>query len=230
MPAQLSIFDLFLQAGWVVKFVIFTLLILSILSWTLILVRRTALLQAIRAQLKFEKHFWSGIELNILYKEASSRKHHLYGLERIFYAGFHEYLRVFHSGITEQERYINGVIRAMKIAYIRELESLEGNLSWLATIGSVSPYIGLFGTVWGIMHAFVGLGGQTQVTLAMVAPGIAEALVATAMGLVAAIPAVIAYNRFNQKVDRIDNAYSCFMDEFVTILNRQQQDKVASNV
>lgn len=222
MPAQLSILDLILQADWVVKAVIATLLLLSIFSWTLIFKRRADFVVAHRAKGRFEKHFWAGSELNALYKEASSRKQRLYGLEHIFYAGFHEYLRVYYSGATDQERYLNGVVRAMKIAYTREVEKLESNLPWLATIGSVSPYIGLFGTVWGIMHAFIGLGGQTQVTLAMVAPGIAEALIATAMGLVAAIPAVIAYNRFVQGVDKMENAYACFMDEFITILNRQQ--------
>lgn len=229
MPSELTIFDLFMQAGLVVKCVMLLLLILSIVSWTVIIMRKSAFNQAQRAQARFEKHFWSGVELNALYKESASRKHHLQGLEKVFFAGFQEYLRVYYSGVKEQDRYLNGVVRAMKSAYVREIEKIETHIPWLATIGSVSPYIGLFGTVWGIMHSFIALGGQTQVTLAMVAPGIAEALVATAMGLIAAIPAVIAYNRFNEGLEKIENSYHCFMDEFITILNRQQQDKLAGD-
>ncbi len=221
MNAELSLFDLFWQASLLVKAVMLLLLALSVLSWTLIFQRSKVLKNADEQSRKFEDRFWSGVDLGKLYHELSAREEHLGGMEKIFVAGFKEYARLSKSGSRSPVAVLEGSDRAMRVNLNREVESLESHLSFLATVGSISPYIGLFGTVWGIMNAFIALGNVQQATLSMVAPGIAEALVATAMGLFAAIPAVIAYNRFSHKVEKLDQAYGNFQEEFASILHRQ---------
>lgn len=221
MNAELSILDLFLQASLLVKAVMLLLLGMSFVSWTIIIKRSYVLSRALAKTARFELRFWSGIELTQLFQESQSRKEYLTGTELIFYAGFKEFARLHRSSGRVPDAVMEGASRAMRVSLSKQVESLESNLPSLATIGSISPYIGLFGTVWGIMHAFIALGSVKQATLAMVAPGIAEALVATAMGLFAAIPAVMAYNRLTTKVGKLENKYINFMDEFSTILHRQ---------
>nr|WP_283104922.1 protein TolQ [Shewanella marisflavi] len=212
---------MFLQASLLVKFVMLTLLALSVMSWAVIIQRRRLLTSARQRSLKFEDKFWSGVDLNKLYKELSARQESNTGLEAMFYAGFKEYARLSTLNGKVPEAVMDGSYRAMRVSLSRELEKLETHLPLLATIGSTSPYIGLFGTVWGIMNSFIALGAVENATLAMVAPGIAEALIATAMGLFAAIPAVIAYNRFSTQVEKIEMSYANFMEEFSSILHRQ---------
>ncbi|QMS75969.1 protein TolQ [Aeromonas veronii Hm21] len=221
MHAEISFIGLFWQASLLVKLVMMTLMIMSIVSWALIIQRSKAIKAANLASEQFEDRFWSGVDLNRLYQESSSRRDDIEGMEDIFYSGFKEYARLLKAGARGQDAVMDGTYRAMRVSLSRAVDDLESNLPVLATIGSISPYIGLFGTVWGIMNAFIALGQVQQATLQMVAPGIAEALIATAMGLFAAIPAVIFYNRFSNKVERLENAYANFMDEFTTILNRQ---------
>lgn len=221
MQFEFSFLDLFLQAGFVVQCVMAILVAMSILSWALIFQRNKVLHYAHKSSQAFEHKFWSGVDLARLYKEVSARSHTIEGAEQIFYAGFREFARLRNHHETDQSAILNGAQRAMRIAHSRQVDHLEKNLSVLATIGSISPYIGLFGTVWGIMNAFISLGSAQQATLQAVAPGIAEALVATAMGLFAAIPAVIAYNRFAYRVDILDNGYVNFAEEFISILQRQ---------
>ena len=224
-PTELSFTNLIMDASPLVKAVMLILLAMSVWSWKVI-VERTKLLKTARAiSEQFEEHFWSGIDLNRLYQECSSRRDELSGLEQIFFSGFKEFARLHNGGPRSQEMVMDGTYRAMRVSLAREVEDLEVGLPALATIGSISPYIGLFGTVWGIMHAFVALAAVKNASLAMVAPPIAEALIATAMGLFAAIPAVVFYNRFSTKVEKLDSAYSNFMDEFSTILNRQLVNK-----
>jgi biopolymer transport protein TolQ len=170
---------------------------------------------------QFEQKFWSGIDLNKLYTDLTSRNKESSGLELFFTTGFREFGRLRAQPGANPAAIMEGAIRAMKVAHSREIDKLEQNVSWLATIGSTSPYIGLFGTVWGIMNSFIALGSVKQATLSMVAPGIAEALVATAMGLFAAIPAVIAYNRFNNTLSRVESHYENFIEEFSGILHRK---------
>nr|WP_275661418.1 MULTISPECIES: protein TolQ [Shewanella] len=212
---------MFLQASLLVKFVMLTLLTLSVVSWAVIIQRRRLLTSARQRSLKFEDKFWSGVDLNKLYKELSARQESNTGLEAMFYAGFKEYARLSNLNGKVPAAVMDGCYRAMRVSLSRELEKLETHLPLLATIGSTSPYIGLFGTVWGIMNSFIALGAVENATLAMVAPGIAEALIATAMGLFAAIPAVIAYNRFSTQVEKIEMSYANFMEEFSSILHRQ---------
>nr|WP_283102905.1 protein TolQ [Shewanella abyssi] len=221
VEADISIIGLFLQASFLVKFVMLTLLSLSIASWAVILQRRNLLTAAKREALKFEDKFWSGVDLNKLYQELSARQDRNVGLEALFVTGFKEYARLNKLNGRVPEAVMDGSYRAMRVSLSREMEKLETHLPLLATIGSTSPYIGLFGTVWGIMNSFIALGAVENATLAMVAPGIAEALIATAMGLFAAIPAVIAYNRFTTQVDKIEMSYANFMEEFSSILHRQ---------
>lgn len=218
---ELSFVELVLNASLLVQIVMFFLLALSILSWTIILQRSGLYKLCRRKAEEFEGRFWSGIDLNNLYQECVKRQQTLVGLEVIYTAGFKEFVRLVNSGPVDQEVVMDGTYRQMKVASSREIEALENHLPTLATIGSISPYIGLFGTVWGIMHAFVALGAVKNATLSMVAPPIAEALIATAMGLFAAIPAVMYYNRFVTKVEQLENRYLNFMDEFSTILNRR---------
>ena len=211
----LSFTGLILNASFLVQVVMFFLLSLSVISWTII-IQRTNLYKNSR-----KDKFWSGIDLNKLYQDCMQRQDSLQGLEVIYTAGFKEFVRLVNSGPADQEVVMDGTYRQMKVAQSREMESLEGHLATLATIGSISPYIGLFGTVWGIMHAFVALAAVKNATLSMVAPPIAEALIATAMGLFAAIPAVMFYNRFVSRVEALENRYINFIDEFATILNRR---------
>lgn len=220
MSAELSFFDLFWQASLLVQLVMLLLLVTSIVSWAFIFQRSKILNNARREMRKFEDKFWSGVDLNRLYQEISARQV-IMGMESLFCAGFKEFIRLRKSPSTPSNAVMDGTFRAMRVALSREVDHLEKNLPFLATAGSISPYIGLFGTVWGIMNAFIALGEVQQATLAMVAPGIAEALIATAMGLFAAIPAVIAYNKFSNQVEKLENNYGNFMEEFSSILHRQ---------
>lgn len=217
----LSFTELVLNASFLVQLVMFFLLALSVISWTIIFSRISQYRLGRAKADEFEDRFWSGIDLNNLYLECMKRPDELVGLEVIYSAGFKEFVRLVNSGPADQDVVMDGTYRQMKVACSREVELLENHLPTLATIGSISPYIGLFGTVWGIMHAFVALAAVKNATLAMVAPPIAEALIATAMGLFAAIPAVMFYNRFVTKVEALENRYYNFMDEFSTILNRR---------
>ena len=221
MHAEISFIGLFLEASVLVKLVMLTLLALSIASWAVILQRNKLLSSARVKSLRFEDTFWSGVDLNRLYKELIARGSAISGLESMFVAGFKEYTRLSKVNSKAPEAVMDGTSRAMRVSLSREMEKLENHLPLLATIGSTSPYIGLFGTVWGIMNSFIALGAVENATLAMVAPGIAEALIATAMGLFAAIPAVIGYNRFATQVDKIEMTYANFMEEFSNILQRQ---------
>ena len=221
MSAEISFFELFMQASLLVKAVMLILLGFSIVCWTMIFQRRTALHSA-QVQLKqFEDKFWSGADLSKLYGEISARTN-IQGIESLFVTGFKEFARLRKSNINSPQAIVDGTHRAMRVALSREVDELETHLPFMATVGSISPYIGLFGTVWGIMNSFIALGAVKQATLAMVAPGIAEALIATAMGLFAAIPAVMAYNRFSHNVEKLENSYGNFMEEFSSILQRQK--------
>lgn len=221
MQAELSFIDLFLEASLLVQLVMLALLMASIVSWTVIFQRRS-LLNTAKANLKkFEDKFWSGADLSAIYKEVSARSGTNGGVEQMFSAGFKEFARLRQTSSTNPDAIIAGSHRAMRIVLSREIDRLEHNLSFLATVGSITPYVGLFGTVWGIMNSFIALGAVQQATLQMVAPGIAEALIATAMGLFAAIPAVIAYNKFSTTVDKLENSYANFMEEFSSILQRE---------
>ncbi|MCL5668463.1 MAG: protein TolQ [Gammaproteobacteria bacterium] len=220
MTTDLSLLHLLLNASLLVKLVMLLLLAVSLASWTMIFLKRGALKGARRAADEFEQRFWSGNDLNALYNQVT-RSHELSGLEAIFEAGFKEFARLRKQSGADPMAVLEGAQRSMRVALGREVDALEVHLSFLATVGSTSPYVGLFGTVWGIMNSFRSLGNVQQATLAMVAPGIAEALIATAMGLFAAIPAVIAYNGFANDVERLHNRYDAFLDEFSTILQRQ---------
>ncbi|GGA76397.1 Tol-Pal system subunit TolQ [Neiella marina] len=220
MSAEISLIGLFLEASLLVKLVMLTLLLLSVVSWAMIFQRSKTLNNAQTRLSQFEDKFWSGLDLNRLYQEVSARSD-TFGLEKIFHSGFKEFIRLRRTGHRDAAQSLEGTRRAMRVALSREVDELETHLPFLATVGSTSPYIGLFGTVWGIMNAFIALGAVKQATLQMVAPGIAEALIATAMGLFAAIPAVIAYNRFSTRVEKLENAYINFADEFLSILQRQ---------
>ena len=195
------------------------LLIVSVASWSVIFSKLFGLKRVQQANEAFEQDFWSGRNLNELY-QAVGKRPQAAPLERIFAAGMREFLKLRERRVADAGQLLDGARRAMRASYQREVDALESNLSFLASVGSVSPYVGLFGTVWGIMHAFVGLSNLQQVTLATVAPGIAEALVATAIGLFAAIPAVIAYNRFARQIDRSAIQLETFIEEFSNILHR----------
>lgn len=226
MPADQSILFYFTNASIVVKLVMLLLLAASVMSWTIIFQRGAFLKRARLAIAEFEDIFWSGTDLTKLYTEINERDEEPEGLESIFAAGFHEFARLRKQGVAPSI-IMEGAQRAMRIAYSRETDKLEQNLAFLATVGSTSPYIGLFGTVWGIMASLNALSGSQQATIATVAPGISETLVATAMGLFAAIPAVIAYNRFVNDVERLLNHYDTFQEEFSAILYRQAHAGVA---
>lgn len=221
MNSDISIFDLFIQASLLVKIVMLILLGMSVFSWAIIIKRSKVLSQAEKVAATFEDKFWSGKDLTNLYQELKSKRDSLSGSEEIFYSGFTEFARLRKNNVIEPSFVMDGAARAMRVSISKEVDELETHLPFLATVGSISPYIGLFGTVWGIMHAFIALGAVKQATLAMVAPGIAEALVATAMGLFAAIPAVMAYNRLNHRLGKIENSYATFSEEFHSILQRQ---------
>jgi biopolymer transport protein TolQ len=218
---DLTILAMILNASIVVKVVMTLLALASMLSWTYIFMKLFALRRAKRQAEAFEREFWGGADLVGLYQRAASGHYVAAGMERIFEAGFKEFLKLKGRAGADVTALMDGTRRAMKATLQREIDSLEQHLSFLATVGSVSPYIGLFGTVWGIMNAFRGLSNVAQATLAQVAPGIAEALVATAIGLFAAIPAVIAYNRFAHDIDRLAGRYESFMEELSNILQRQ---------
>ena len=221
MSTDLSLIALVLNASLPVQLVMAFLGLVSLVSWTMIFRRHFVLGHATRAADTFEDQFWSGIDLVEVFNRIDIRRTGATGMERIFHAGFKEFARLRAQKAVEARDVLTGTERAMRIALGREVEYLELNLPFLATVGSTSPYIGLFGTVWGIMNSFRALGNVQQATISMVAPGIAEALIATAMGLFAAIPAVIAYNRFVHVVERLHNRYDAFVDEFSTILQRQ---------
>lgn len=221
MSTDLSIVSLVLHASIPVQLVMVILAMASLVSWTMIFRKRFVLARANRAANAFEDQFWSGVDLVEVFNRIDVRRTAATGMERIFHAGFKEFARLRGQKVVEARDVLSGTERAMRIALGREVEYLELNLSFLATVGSTSPYIGLFGTVWGIMNSFRALGNVQQATIAMVAPGIAEALVATAIGLFAAIPAVIAYNRFAHDAERLHNRYDAFVDEFSAILQRQ---------
>jgi biopolymer transport protein TolQ len=218
---DLTIVSMILNASIVVKGVMALLVLASMLSWTYIFMKLFAIGRARRQADEFEREFWSGTDLVGLYQRAAGGRYVSAGLERIFEAGFKEFLKLKGRSGSDLSQLLDGTRRAMKATYQREMDLLESHLSFLATVGSVSPYVGLFGTVWGIMNAFRGLSNVAQATLMQVAPGIAEALVATAMGLFAAIPAVIAYNRFSHDIDRLAGRYESFMEELQNILQRQ---------
>jgi biopolymer transport protein TolQ len=220
MNQDLSILHLVLNASIVVQAVMALLMVVSIASWAAIF-RKLFSLGRVKAQNEaFERDFWSGSSLNDLY-EAASRKAQTSGpMERIFASGMREFQKMRERRVTDVGTLMDGARRAMRASFQREMDEVETNLSFLASVGSVSPYVGLFGTVWGIMHAFTGLASLQQVTLSTVAPGIAEALVATAIGLFAAIPAVVAYNRFARDLDRIAIHQETFIEEFSNILQR----------
>jgi biopolymer transport protein TolQ len=221
MGSELSLIDLVLHASLVVQLVLVVLVLASVLSWAAIFDRSRVLKRARSAADTFEQKFWSGGDLSALYRELGQDDKSLSGLAAIFRNGFKEYVRLRKITPDDTMAVILGAERSMRVALSREMDRLESNLPFLATVGSTSPYVGLFGTVWGIMHAFHALGNVQQATLALVAPGISEALVATAIGLFAAIPAVIAFNRYSSQVERLNNRYDEFMEEFSTLLQRQ---------
>ncbi len=218
MNADMSITALILQASLIVQLVMLGLVLMSLSSWTVIFGKLFGLRRVRAANERFEREFWSGKSLTELY-QAVNNKLETAAMERIFASGMREFLKLREKRLDAGAQ-LDGARRAMRASFQRELDVVESKLSFLATVGSVSPYVGLFGTVWGIMHAFVGLSNLQQVTLATVAPGIAEALVATAIGLFAAIPAVVAYNRFARDIDRIAIQFETFIEEFSNILQR----------
>jgi biopolymer transport protein TolQ len=221
VSTDLSIIQLVIHASVLVQLVMALLMVLSMMSWFVIFRKRQVMKVAQAAAQQFESRFWSGGDLSQLYKEMSQRGDRIRGMESVFHAGFREFARLRQQGGIDPREMMEGVQRAMRVALNRETETLEHHLPFLATVGSTSPYVGLFGTVWGIMNSFHALGNVNQATLAMVAPGISEALIATAMGLFAAIPAVIAYNRYSTETERLVNRYDNFLEEFSSVLQRQ---------
>jgi len=220
-PSQeISILSLILQASIPVQLVMLLLVVISIMSWTYIFGKRALIRRTQRQTEKFEADFWSGGDLTMLHHAVATHRVEHGALARIFESGMSEFLKA-RKNHSDVSTVLDGTRRAMRASYQREMDTLDRNLAFLASAGSVSPYIGLLGTVWGIMHAFVGLSGMQQATLAAVAPGIAEALIATAIGLFAAIPAVVAYNRYAHDIDRLAVRFDSFIDEFLNILQRQ---------
>jgi biopolymer transport protein TolQ len=220
MTHDLSILQLLLNASWTVKLVVLLLAAVSIASWAAIFRKMFALKRVKSLNDDFERDFWSGTSLNDLLAAAAQNAKLSGPMERIFASGMREYHKLRERHIADAGTLLDGARRAMRASFQRELDAIESNLSFLASVGSVSPYVGLFGTVWGIMHAFTGLASLQSVTLATVAPGIAESLVATAIGLFAAIPAVVAYNRFAHDIDRVAIKLETFIEEFSNILQR----------
>lgn len=218
--SDLSLFSLVSNASIPVQIVMLILLGVSILSWTYIFSKRAALKRADEQTRRFEDDFWAGGDLTVLQQAIASRRAEHGALARIFEAGMTEFVKARRSS-GKGDTLLDAPRRAMRAAYQREMDGLESHLNFLASTGSVSPYVGLLGTVWGIMHAFMGLSTMQQATLAAVAPGIAEALIATAIGLFAAIPAVVAYNRYTNEIDRLSLRFDSFVDEFLNILQRQ---------
>jgi len=220
VEVEMSLLSLVTRASFLVQIVMMILLSASVLSWVIIVLKYKVLKLAKAEAVRFEDQFWSGINLSDLYQQVKRKREDSSGIAKIFETGFAEFVRT-HKNRANPEMMLASVQRSMKVAVAREEDSLDSHLSLLATIGSISPYIGLFGTVWGIMRSFIALGAVEHASLSMVAPGIAEALIATAMGLFAAIPAVIAYNRYAESVDRLSSTYENFAEEFATILQRQ---------
>jgi len=218
---DMSVLGLITGASVLVQVVMLLLLLASILSWYYIFLKIFIFRRATQLADRFEKEFWSGVDLNDLYQRAVSARNSAGTLERVFESGFREFVKHKKQPGMDVAVVMDGVRRAMRATSQREMERLESHLSFLATVGSVSPYVGLFGTVWGIMNSFRGLANVAQATLGAVAPGIAEALIATAMGLFAAIPAVMAYNRFAGDINRLATRFDSFMEEFTNILQRQ---------
>jgi biopolymer transport protein TolQ len=218
---DMSVLGLITGASVLVQVVMLLLLLASILSWYYIFLKIFSFRRATQLADRFEKEFWSGVDLNDLYQRAVTARNSAGALERVFESGFREFAKHRKQPGMDVAVVMDGVRRAMRATYQREIERLESHLSFLATVGSVSPYVGLFGTVWGIMNSFRGLANVAQATLGAVAPGIAEALIATAMGLFAAIPAVMAYNRFAGDINRLATRFDSFMEEFTNILQRQ---------
>lgn len=225
MTADMSVIGLLLDASIPVQIVILLLIAASVSSWSIIFTKRRLLRRTTGASDEFEAAFWSGGDLNTLYRNATRTKGGSIGMAGIFEAGFREFNRAQQADAMDPDRIIDECRRAMRVAQMREVDRLEQSLATLATIGSTSPYVGLFGTVWGIMGAFMGLSNLQSATLAVVAGPIAEALIATAMGLFAAIPAVIAYNRYVDKVVRLEYRYDGFTEEFSSILQRHARAK-----
>ena len=220
---DLSLIELVMHASLVVKLVMALLVVVSFMSWYWIFRKHFAIVACRRQTDEFEREFWSGGDLNELYQNAVDRRHRIGSMERIFEAGYREFAKLRNQRGLDSARVVDGARRAMRATLQREIDDLESHLAFLASVGSVSPYVGLFGTVWGIMHAFRGLASMSTATLAAVAPGIAEALIATAIGLFAAIPAVVAYNRFAHDVDRLSVRFESFTEEFSNILQRQSR-------
>jgi biopolymer transport protein TolQ len=228
MPAtdnSLSISHLILNASFLVQLVMLILVLASVISWAMIFQRARYQSKAANAFSYFEKQFWSGVDLNQLYRQGNGRSEMVEGIESIFRAGFKEFTRLRQTSSVDSDAIMEGSQRAMRVALAREQEKLEENLPFLASVASVSPYIGLFGTVWGIMVSFLDIANAGQPSLATVAPGIAEALIATAMGLFAAIPAVLAYNKFSARAESLLANYQTFAEEFSAILHRQVHSK-----
>lgn len=217
----MALLSILTHASLVVQLVMLVLLAASLISWTMIFRKWTTFKLAKRNASRFESRFWSGSNINQMFKELSQNEDNLSGMDSVFVAGFKEFARLEKQKNIQPMEILEGVQRAMRVALTREIEYLEMHLSFLATVGSISPYIGLFGTVWGIMNSFHSLSTVQQATIASVAPGIAEALIATAMGLFAAIPAVIAYNRYSHDAESLFTRYEIFMEEFASILQRQ---------
>jgi biopolymer transport protein TolQ len=226
---QLSYWQLITDASLLVKFVMLILVGLSITTWVFIWERRNVMSDSFKKFAAFEERFWSGIDLAQLYRQVNASPEENSAGETIFRAGFKEFNRLRQQNITDVDGLMAGCQRAMRVAVSKEAERLDAHLTFMATVGSTSPYIGLFGTVWGIMHSFLGLASVTQVSLATVAPGIAEALIATAMGLFAAIPAVVAFNRFSARSEKMLNNLETFTEEFSAILYRQAHMLEAQN-
>ena len=225
MTPELSILQLMLDASPVVQAVMALLILASVVSWAFIFSKYREINRAEDTTGEFEERFWSGIDLADLYRQLAREDYETEGLENIFMAGFKEFARLRQEPNIGPDAVMEGAQRVMRVSLNRELELLDERLPFLATVGSTSPYIGLFGTVWGIMNAFRSLGAAKQATLAMVAPGISEALVATAMGLFAAIPAVMAYNRYATEIGRLASRYEAFADEFLSLLHRKAHAK-----
>jgi biopolymer transport protein TolQ len=221
----MSVIGMVLGASMPVQIVMIILVAASVVSWTIIFTKRRLLRRTKGASDDFESSFWSGGDLNMLYRSASRSKGGAIGMASIFESGFREFNRVLEQGDIDADKLVDECRRAMRVAQMREVDRLEQSLATLATIGSTSPYVGLFGTVWGIMNAFMGLANVQSATLATVAPPIAEALIATAMGLFAAIPAVVAYNGYADKVTRLEYRYDGFTEEFSSILQRHARSK-----
>lgn len=225
MSNDLSIFHLIANASVVVQLVMFILLAASVISWTFVFSKSKEVNHAFSVTDEFEDAFWSGQDITELYKKLSAPEFEAEGIEKIFLVGYKEFSRMQKRNDFDSATQIENVQRVMRIELTKELDNLDETLPFLATVGSTSPYVGLFGTVWGIMNSFRALGEVKQATLAHVAPGIAEALIATAIGLFAAIPAVVSYNRFSTRIDRLGGRYELFIDEFIALLQRQAPSK-----